>query len=150
MLWNNYIDKNNILEEYNNVELLKFFNEIKARYSPCTLWVIYSCINVWFIDHYDKNQKGLVRLRKFLTLETNKYVAKKLKTLMIDEAHQALKTLNGMNTPNATLQIVSIALLCYGLLCANNVKNFKVGDMVLSEEKKDDSCNVQSSTQTKK
>ena len=32
-MWDSCLDKNNVLEEYNNVELMKFFNEIKPRYS---------------------------------------------------------------------------------------------------------------------
>ena len=49
-----------------------------------------------------------------------------------------------------TLYGVSIALLYYGLLRVNNIKILKVGYVVLSEGKKDDHCNVQSSTKTKK
>ena len=61
-LWDKYVDKNNILEEYNDVELVKFFNEIKKRCSPSILWAIYSCIDAGFIDCYGKNLKGLVIL----------------------------------------------------------------------------------------
>ena len=136
ILLENYADKNNVLEEYDDVELVKFFNKIKAQYSPRTLWVIYSCINAGFIDRYGKNLKGLVHLQKFLKLETNKFVAKKSKMSMAEEVHQVLKTLNAMNTPNTTSQVASIALLYYGLLRANDVKNLQADDVVLSEEKK--------------
>ena len=37
-----------IQDEYNNISLVKFFNEIKDRYSPNTIWVIFSCINADF------------------------------------------------------------------------------------------------------
>ena len=52
-----------------------------------------------------------------------------------------------MDTLNSTLYGVSIALLYCGLLSANDMKNLKVSDVVLSREKKreNDPCNVQSS-----
>ena len=54
---------------------------------------------------------------------------------MAEEVHQVLKTLDAMNSPNATLHWVSIASLNYGLLCVNDVKNLEVGDVVLFKEK---------------
>ena len=41
-----------------------------------------------------------------------------------------------MNTLNTTLHGVSIAILHFGLLRTNDVENLKVGDVVLSQEKK--------------
>ena len=52
-MWDIYVDKNNTIDEYNDVELVNFFNEIKSLYSPNMLWVIHSCVDTGFIDHYD-------------------------------------------------------------------------------------------------
>ena len=125
-----------ILDKYNEVELVKFFNKIKPRYSPNTVWVIYSYIIAGFNDHFDQNLKGLVHLWFFLKLETNKYFAKKLKTFSPEWIHEVLNTLHAMNTPNVTLYGVFTVLLYYGLLRANNIKNSKEGDVMLLEEKK--------------
>ena len=49
-LLDNYVDTNNVLGEYNNVEVVK----IKESDSSSTLWVIYSYINAEFFYCYGK------------------------------------------------------------------------------------------------
>ena len=99
------------MDEYDDVELVKFFKIIKPRYSPSTLWVIYSCLNSRFIDHYGINLKGLPRLQKYFKQQTRQYIAKKSKTFNANEIDEVLMTLQEQNTPQETLQGVAIALI---------------------------------------
>ena len=66
-LWTAFIANNNIENEnaYDDVALLRFFQSIQGRYSPNTLWVIYSCLNSRFIDNYIVNLQSLPRLHKY-------------------------------------------------------------------------------------
>ena len=76
-MWRTYVMKEQIEDEYNDISLVKFFNEIKERYSPNTIWVIFSYINADFIERFGVNLKELPRLKKFLKIQASKYVAKK-------------------------------------------------------------------------
>ena len=69
-LWTAYVANNNIENEFDDVALVKFFRSIQGRYSPNTLWVVYSCLNSRFIDEYGVNLKGLPRLHKYLKQQT--------------------------------------------------------------------------------
>ena len=70
ILWTSFVANNNISNEYNDVALVRFFKSIQGRYSPNTLWVVYSCLNSRFIDNYGVNLKGLARLHKYLKQQT--------------------------------------------------------------------------------
>ena len=60
--WKVFVRKKKVKDEYNDIKLLEFFKSIRNNYSPSTLWVIYSCLNSYFIDEYGKNLKNLPRL----------------------------------------------------------------------------------------
>ena len=65
-MWRIYVAKKQIEDEYNDISLVKCFNEIKDRYSPNTIWVIFSCIYADFIKRFGVNLNRLPRLKKFL------------------------------------------------------------------------------------
>ena len=98
-LWTAYVANNNIENEFDDVALVKFFKSIQGRYSPNTLWVVYSCLNSRFIDEYGVNLKGLPRLHKYLKQQTQLYVAKKSKTFSAKEIDTILTTLQEKMTP---------------------------------------------------
>ena len=112
-LWTSF---NNISNEYDDFALVRFFRSIQGRYSPNTLWVVYSCLNSRFINNYGVNLKGLPRLHKYLKQQTQLYVATKSKTFSAKEIDTILVTLQEINDPKATLQGLAVALLYYGLL----------------------------------
>ena len=76
-LWTAFVANNNIVNEHDDVVLVRFFQCIQGRYSPNTLWVIYSCLNSRFIDNYGVNLIGLPRLHKYLKQQTQLYAATK-------------------------------------------------------------------------
>ena len=84
-LWTAFVANNDIVNEYDDVALVRFFQSIQGRYSPNTLWVIYSCLNSRFIDNYGVNLKGLPRFHKYLKQQTLLYVATKSNTLSAKE-----------------------------------------------------------------
>ena len=39
-LWTTFVANNNIVNEHDDVALVRFFQNIQGRYSPNTIWVI--------------------------------------------------------------------------------------------------------------
>ena len=70
-LWGTYVAKEQIEDEYNDMNLEKFFNEVKDRYSPNTIWIIFSRINVDFIERFGVNLNGLPCLKKSLKYQAS-------------------------------------------------------------------------------
>ena len=96
-LWRIYVAKEQIEDEYNDISIVKFFNEIKERCPPNTIWVIFSCINTDFIERLGVNLTGLPCLKKFLKLQASKYVAKKSDTFTPQKIEKVLLHLQGSN-----------------------------------------------------
>ena len=134
-LWMTFVAKENMDDEFNDIKLVKFFSQLKNRYSPNTLWVIYSCINSRFIDVYGLDLKSLPRLRKFLKQQTSKYVAKKSSTFDPEEIQELLMKLQDKPTTRATLHGVAIALLYFGLLRGSEVKEITVRDVIVKDSR---------------
>ena len=84
-MWTAYAAKHDIKDEYNDVMLVSFVASIKNGYAANTLWVIYSRINVSFIDRFGLNLKGLPRLKNT--------TIKRLMTFNAEEIHAVLLTL---------------------------------------------------------
>ena len=133
-MWRTYVAKEKIENEYNDICLVKFFNQIKERYSPNTIWVIYSCINADFIDRFGINLNRLPRLKKFLKNQASKYVAKKSATFSPKEIEKILLHLQENISPKKTLHGVGISLLYFGLLRANEVRDIVVTDVTLLKD----------------
>ena len=71
-LWRVFVANNNIIEVYDDVTLVRFFKSRQNRYSPSTIWVVYSCLNSRFINEFGIN---LNHPHKFLKNQTQLYVA---------------------------------------------------------------------------
>ena len=108
----------------------------REKYTPSTLWVIYSCINISFINNLGVTLTGLPYIHRYLKMETLHYACKKAATYNAYEVHHMLLTLQERNTPNATLYAIAIALLCFGLLCAGEVRMIQVKDVKVIENEK--------------
>ena len=61
-----YVPKHNIQNEYDNIMLITFFDQIRKDYSVDMLWVIYFYLNVGLIDRFRLNLKDLPQLEIFL------------------------------------------------------------------------------------
>ena len=114
-----YVVKEKIEDEYNDFSLVKFFNEIKDRYSPNTIWVIFSCINVNFIERFGVNFNRLPSLNNFLKYQASKYLAKKSATFSSKEIEKVFLHLQENISSKNTLYGIVISLLYFGLLRAN-------------------------------
>ena len=114
--------------------LVKFINETKESYSPNTIWVIFTCVNVDFIERFGVILKGLPRLKKFLNLQASKYVAKKSDTFSPQEIEQVLLYLQEKNCPEHTLYSIAISLLYFGLLRASEVREVEHDDVTWKKE----------------
>ena len=104
------------------------FNEIKERYSPNTIWEIFSC-------RFGVNIKQLPHPKKFLKLQASKDVAKKSKTFSHQEIEKVLLHLQEIISPTNTLYGIAISLLNFGLLRAKEVREVKVNDVALLKER---------------
>ena len=100
-LWETSVAEHNITNEYDDARLLQFFMKCSEKYTPNTLWVIYSCVNTTFIIKLGVSLKGLPRIHRYLEMETLHYVCKKVATFNADEVHHIMMTLEERNTPNA-------------------------------------------------
>ena len=131
-LWTTFVANNNIENKY-DIALVRFFQNIQGRYSPNTLWVIYSCLNSRFIDNYRVNLKSLHRLHKYLKQQTQLYVATKSKTFSTKEIDTILMYLQDKKEPKETLQGVAIALLYFGLLRSTEVQMIQMDDVKVED-----------------
>ncbi len=109
--------------------LLFFFLEINANYAPSTLYVIYSCINSWFIMNHGYKLNNCLRINRFLKLTTSTYVANKSKVLSADEIDILLKFCMKSTFHEDTLLGVCLALQYYGLLRVADVLKVQVKDV---------------------
>ena len=121
-------------DEYNDVTLVSYFEGLKGSYAPSTKWVIYCCINSRMIDI---NLKGLPRLRKYLKMQTQLYVAKKSKTFDAKQIHHILTVLQDSDEPKKNLEGVATALLYHGLLRINEAKKLIVDDVTIKSDPKE-------------
>ena len=133
-LWHDYIKKERVSvgQEYNDVKLVGFFQQISKKYAPSTLWVIYSCLNSYFINMKGVNLKALPRLTKFLKNVTHTYVSKKSKVFSPKQIHQVLSYCQDSLDPKDTLMGVTVSLMYYGLLRCVDVLNLKCSDVEMT------------------
>ena len=136
-LWISFCDKNNVLEEYDDASLVKFFKQIEPVYKPNTLWVIHSCINARCIDEYGKHLKHLPRFHKHLKQVTQLYVETKLATFTPEEVHKVLHTIQDSSDKKLTLCGIAITLLYDGLLRCSEVRVIQAKDVQIVIEKDD-------------
>jgi len=82
-MWVRYAQKKNInkktLKDSLNVYLLALFIQLGKDYAPRTFYAIYSCINHHFITKNGYELNTMLRLQRFLKLNTSTYVCKKSK-----------------------------------------------------------------------
>ena len=134
-LWLEYVRFHDVTNEWDQDHLIKFFSEISKVYSPSTLWVIYSCINSYFIGKYGKKLNGVLGLQKFLKGLTSRYVCKKSKTFSPEQMHQVISFATNSKDYEDTLMGVGISLLYYGLLRSIDVLNITIDDVHVDKTK---------------
>ena len=129
--WITYKNEFKITEEFNDLQLMKFFKVVRSKYAPSTLQVIYACLNAYFIDKFGKNLNTLPRLTRYLKSQTHLYVTKKIKCFSAEQIHAILsKRCEGESHQNTSLGVI-VALLYYGLLRCSEYLDIKVKDVQL-------------------
>ena len=76
-----------LLDQY----LTEFFVTQGRSYSPSTLYVMISCINHYFITNYSFKLNSMLRLQRFLKVNTSTYVCKKSKVFTSEQIDTVLK-----------------------------------------------------------
>ena len=72
-----FVKKYKVEDVQDEKMLIEFFEVMGDKYSPSTLWVIYSCVNSWMIENGHPDLKYKPLLRKVLKFKTDRWVAKK-------------------------------------------------------------------------
>jgi len=114
--------------------LVDFFHLMAMMYAPSTLYVIYSCVNSWFIDKHGYKLDVCLRVNKYLKQTTSTYVTKKSKVLTATQVDYLLKYSTQSSNHEDTLMGVCTALQYYGLLRISDTLKVTVGDVEVCEE----------------
>jgi len=101
-----------LLDQY----LTEFFVAQGRSYSPSTLYVMFSCINHYFITNFGFKLNSTLRLQRFLKVNTSTYVCKKSKVFTSEQIDTILKVCAESTDKREQLAGVGIALMYYGLL----------------------------------
>ena len=112
----------------------RFFVEQGKVYAPSSLYVIYSCVNHWFINTYGFKLNGLLKLNRYLKAMTSTYVCKKSRVFSPEEMDRLLMCCQESNEHEMTLLGVGAALMYYGLLRISDVKKVKIEDVSQDEK----------------
>jgi len=130
-LWKNHCMENMISEkeECDDKNLKNFFQGLDEKYAPSTLWVVYSCVNSYFIEKFGRNLKEFPRLTKFLKNKTHRYVTTKSKVLTPEEVQEGLMTCMNSKDEMKTHLGVSVAFLYFGLLRSCDLLKVQMNDV---------------------
>ena len=128
-MWKDYCDFHELTNERDDQMLKGFFMELSKKYAASTLWVIYSCVNAYFIEKYGTKLNTMPRLSKFLKQVTQHHVCRKSKVFTKDQVHRVLMYAQESGNPEDTLMGVGVALMYYGLLRSVDVLNVEVSDV---------------------
>jgi len=109
--------------------LLTFFIELGNHYAPSSLYVIYSCINHHFITQNGFKLNKMLRLQRFLKLNTSTYVCKKSKVFSSEQIDVLLKYCSISKNPAETLMGVGVSLMYYGLLRVCDARKVQIKDV---------------------
>jgi len=96
--------------------LTEFFVAQGRSYSPSTLYVMFSCVNHYFITNFGFKLNSMLRLQRFLKVNTSTYVCKKSKVFTSEQIDTVLKVCAESTDKKHQLAGVGIALMYYGLL----------------------------------
>ena len=114
--------------------LTQFFVTQGLIYAPSSLYVIYSCINHWFISNHGFKLNGLLKLNRYLKAVTSSYVCKKSKVFSPEEIDALLLFCQESHDTEYTFLGVGVALMYYGLLRKSDVNKITIGDVSMDNK----------------
>ena len=133
-MWLDFYHEHGRGNPFNDLLMKSFFEEKRKQYAPSTLWVIYSCINSYYIDAYNYNLNQFPRLTKYLKNLTARYVKTKSRILGPEAIHKVLEYCMRSSEPLYVNCGVGIALMYYGLLRTDDVKKINEEDVSFNQE----------------
>ena len=132
--WFNFMKKYNMVEPKDEEALISFFFEMKEKYAVSTLWVIYSCINSWYIEKLGFDLKIYIKLRRTLKNFSSHYVAKKSNVFSQQEIHNIVTIWQKHGNDAEYSYGIAILLLYYGLLRIQDVEKITKDDVKYNEK----------------
>lgn len=127
--WFKFMRDNNVTDFMDDGAMIAFFEEKSNEYRPNTLWVMYSCINRWYILHKKFNLNGWPRLRLVLKNLTERYVATKAATFSASQIHKAIRIYEDSEDHRDFLKGIVIMLSYYGLMRGADVMKIQKKDV---------------------
>jgi len=106
--------------------LVDFFHLTAMMYSPSILYVIYSCVNSWFIDKYGYKLDACLRVNEYLKQTTSTYVCIKSKVLTAMQVNYLLKYSTQSSNHEGTLMGMCTVLQYYSMLRISDTLKVKV------------------------
>lgn len=114
--------------------MVAFFRELAQDYKPNMLWVIYSCINSWYLLEKNFDLKHHKALRKFLKAKTKHHISTKAAVFTPKETHKMVMMYGYSKHPKLELMTVTICIVYYGLLYMNDLLEVKKRDVNYDEK----------------
>ena len=127
--WKKFVVDNKVEVEVSDKDLVKFFKIARSKYAPSTLWVIYACLNAYFIEAFGVNLNRLPRLTRYLKAQTHLYVSKKSKCFSPEQIHHIMNHCVNNDDHKKTSLGVIVGLLYYGILRCSECMMIKVEDV---------------------
>lgn len=113
------------------------FDTMGEKYSPSTLWVIYSGVIFWMIENGHPDLKNKPLLLKVLKFKTDRWVIKKANAFPPEDVHNCVMSFNKDTNPKCHhknfLRSIIILLLYHDLLA---VLKIEVKDVKMNNEGK--------------
>lgn len=121
-------------DKYSEKGVIEFIVKlIDDKYSPGSLWSIYSCINTMFMRDVSKNLKDYYKPRMVMKKLTKDHVANESNIFTYLEIKGTLHSLDD-NNPTDLLMKVGISLLYFGLLRKNELLRLEVKDIKIGKD----------------
>ena len=134
--WFNFMKRYGVEDYLDETAMIAFFQELQRDYKPGTLWVIYSCINSWYVMNKKVNLNSWPRLRLVLKNFSEMYVAKKASTFTAKQVEKAIRTYEQAKDPRDYLKGVVIMLSYFGLLRMSDLLKVQKRDVSYDNNEK--------------
>ena len=133
-MWFKFMETNKCEDFMDQKAMIAFFHELNDQYKPSTLWVIYSCLNSWYLMEYNFDLKDFKSLRKMLKQKTEHHVATKAACFSPEDIHEGVLHFGKSANPRDNLMAIAILLCYYGLLRMNDLLKIEKKDVTYDEK----------------
>jgi len=130
-----YCKQDTSRNETSQTTLVNYFSMIAStgRYSPGTMWCIYSCLKSYIMVKYNINIKCMMLLRKCIKRITQDHLASKPDIFLFSEIKLGLTTLFDEDNDKDLLQKVGISIMYFGVLRRMEILLIQIKDVTVKD-----------------